>query len=63
MVLASGLDSRSPPRAAIGRFLTAGGRIVLFGFTYVTERGLVELWKGYLREEDQSTHFIPMHCT
>jgi len=39
---------------------TAGGRVVLFGLTYVTERGLVELWKGYLREEDQSKYFIPM---
>jgi len=39
---------------------SAGGRVVLFGLTYVTERGLVELWKGYLREEDQSKYFIPM---
>jgi hypothetical protein len=39
---------------------TAAGRVVLFGLTYVTERGLVELWKGYLREEDQSKYFIPM---
>ena len=36
------------------------GRFVLFGLTYVTERGLVELWKTYLREEDQSKYFIPM---
>ena len=35
-------------------------RVVLFGLTYVTERGLVELWKTYLREEDQSKYFIPM---
>ena len=39
---------------------SAGGRFVLFGLVYVTERGLVELWKGYLREEDQSKYFIPM---
>jgi len=38
----------------------AGDRFVLFGLVYVTERGLVELWKGYLREEDQSKYFIPM---
>ncbi len=39
---------------------SAGARAVLFGLTYVTERGLVELYKGYLREEDQSKYFIPM---
>ena len=35
-------------------------RVVLFGLTYVTERGLVEMYKTYLREEDQSKYFIPM---
>jgi hypothetical protein len=35
-------------------------RVILFGLTYCTERGLVELYKGYLREEDQSKYFIPM---
>jgi hypothetical protein len=39
---------------------SAGARVVLFGLVYVTERGLVELYKGYLREEDQSKYFIPM---
>ena len=39
---------------------TAWARVVLFGLTYVTERGLVELYKTYLREEDQSKYFIPM---
>lgn len=38
----------------------AGARVVLFGLTYVTERGLVELYKTYFREEDQSKYFIPM---
>ena len=38
----------------------AWARIVLFGLTYVTERGLVELYKTYLREEDQAKYFIPM---
>jgi hypothetical protein len=38
----------------------ASARVVLFGLVYVTERGLVELYKGYLREEDQSKYFIPM---
>ena len=38
----------------------ASGRLVLFGLTYVTERGVVELYKGFLREEDQSKYFIPM---
>ena len=38
----------------------AWARVVLFGLTYVTERGLVELYKTCLREEDQSKYFIPM---
>jgi hypothetical protein len=39
---------------------SAGARVVLFGLTYVSERGLVELYKTFLREEDQSKYFIPM---
>jgi hypothetical protein len=39
---------------------SSGARVVLFGLTYVSERGLVELYKTYLREEDQSKYFIPM---
>lgn len=47
--------------AIVGFDLTeAWTRVVLFGLTYVTERGLVELYKTYLREEDQSKYFIPM---
>jgi hypothetical protein len=47
--------------AALGFDLArAWTRFVLFGLTYVTERGLVELYKTYLREEDQSKYFIPM---
>jgi hypothetical protein len=37
-----------------------GDLAVLFGLTYVTERALVEGWKTFLREEDQSKYFIPM---
>lgn len=36
------------------------GMVVFFGFTYVCERGLVELWKTFWRDEDQSKYFIPM---
>lgn len=39
---------------------SAGARVVLFGLTYVSERGLVELYKTFLREENQSKYFIPM---
>lgn len=39
---------------------TAGGIFVLFGVTYVCERAIVEFWKTFLREEDQSKYFIPM---
>lgn len=38
----------------------AGAMLVLFGLTYVTERGIVEVWKTFVREEDQSKYFIPM---
>src|SRR4029079_1308146 len=34
--------------------------VVLFGLAYAIERGLVEVWKTFLREEDQSKYFIPM---
>lgn len=40
--------------------LTPAGMVVFFGFTYVCERGLVELWKTFWRDEDQSKYFIPM---
>ena len=38
----------------------AGNLVVLFGFTYGLERALVEFYKTFLREEDQSKYFIPM---
>ncbi|MFQ5772247.1 MAG: hypothetical protein ACE5HX_17055 [bacterium] len=34
--------------------------VVLYGFTYVIERALIEFYKTFLREEDQSKYFIPM---
>jgi hypothetical protein len=37
-----------------------GNMVVFFGLVYATERLLLELWKGYIREEDQSKYFIPM---
>jgi hypothetical protein len=39
---------------------TAGSRVSFFGVAYVLERGLIELWKTFLRNEDQSKYFIPM---
>jgi hypothetical protein len=39
---------------------TAAGRVAFFGVTYVLERGVIELWKTFLRNEDQSKYFIPM---
>ncbi len=38
----------------------AGGIVVLFGVTYGLERALVELYKTFLRDEDQSKYTIPM---
>ena len=33
---------------------------LLWGTIYVTERGIVEVWKTFIRTEDQSKYFIPM---
>ena len=33
---------------------------VLFGLSYGTERAIVEVWKTFFRDEDQSKYFIPM---
>ncbi|MEO5580888.1 MAG: hypothetical protein ABIR58_09520 [Gemmatimonadaceae bacterium] len=34
--------------------------ILLFGLAYGAERGIVEIWKTFVRDEDQSKYFIPM---
>ena len=39
---------------------TAAGMVGFFGVVYVLERGVIELWKTFLRNEDQSKYFIPM---
>jgi hypothetical protein len=46
---ATGLDPRR-----------SGDVVVLFGVVYVVERALAEIYKTFLREEDQSKYFIPM---
>ena len=38
----------------------AADLVVLFGATYAVERALAEIYKTFLREEDQSKYFIPM---
>jgi hypothetical protein len=38
----------------------AGGAVLLFGVVYAVERALAEIYKTFLREEDQSKYFIPM---
>ncbi len=41
--------------------LSRPGQIVLFfGLVYVLERGALEFWKTFLRDEDQGKYFIPM---
>ena len=37
--------------------------VVLFGLAYAIERGIVEVWKTFVRDEDQSKYFIPMQFT
>lgn len=34
--------------------------MLLFGLSYAAERGIVETWKTFVRNEDQSKYFIPM---
>lgn len=34
--------------------------IILYGFVYVIERAIIEYYKTFLREQDQSKYFIPM---
>ncbi|MQA89304.1 MAG: hypothetical protein GEU90_03570 [Gemmatimonas sp.] len=36
------------------------GMVVFFGLIYGFERLTLELWKGFIREEDQTKYFIPM---
>lgn len=38
----------------------AADMVVLYGLTYVIERAMIEFYKTFLREEDQSKYFIPM---
>ena len=37
-----------------------GAMLLLFGLAYATERALVETWKTFLRDENQSKYAIPM---
>jgi hypothetical protein len=39
---------------------TASGIFLLWGSTYLAERVTLEIWKTFLRTEDQSKYFIPM---
>ena len=39
---------------------SAGAMVSFFGVVYVLERGVIELWKTFLRNEDQNKYFIPM---
>ena len=38
----------------------AGDLVLLFGVIYVLERALAEIYKTFLRQEDQGKYFIPM---
>ncbi len=40
--------------------LSAPGMVVFFGIVYAFERLTLELWKSFIRVEDQSKYFIPM---
>jgi hypothetical protein len=38
----------------------AGALVMLFGLAYGVERGIVEVWKTFIRVEDQAKYTIPM---
>lgn len=40
-----------------------GDLVVLFGVTYAFERGTAEVYKTFIRVEDQSKYFIPMQLS
>jgi hypothetical protein len=40
--------------------MTPSGIFLLWGSTYLCERLVMEVWKTFLREQDQSKYFIPM---
>ena len=40
--------------------MRASGMVVFFGVVYALERATLELWKGFIRVEDQSTYCMPM---
>jgi hypothetical protein len=40
--------------------MQAGSLVLLFGLAYAAERGVVETWKTFVRDEDQAKYFIPM---
>lgn len=42
---------------------TAAGIFLLWGSTYLAERATLEIWKTFLRTEDQSKYFIPMQLS
>lgn len=45
----------------VGLDLTSGGGLVVFfGLVYACERIVVEIWKTFFRDEDQSKYTIPM---
>ena len=41
----------------------AAALVMLFGLAYAAERGIIEVWKTFIRDEDQSKYFIPMQFT
>ena len=42
---------------------SAGGVLLMYGLATAAERGVTEVWKNFVRNEDQSKYFIPMQFT
>jgi len=59
-ILLGGLLALALAASGALRPASAADAVVFFGLVYVIERALVEFYKTFLREEDQSKYFIPM---
>jgi len=59
-IIVAGILSVGIARMARLETFHAADLLLLFGLTYAVERVVMELYKGFLREEDQSKYFIPM---
>ena len=59
-IILSGLIAVIIERITDLNMLQPANMLIFYGVIYVIERAILELYKMFLREEDQSKYFIPM---